>query len=277
MKKTSLLALILMCMLTGHYSQANLLISPQRLFFEPRERMHEMLLMNTGNVELTYRVEWQELAQTETGGYEPIAPDDLNSGVLKASDYIRFSPRQVKLQPGESQKIKFVVRRKSNMQVGEYRSHVKFQALPRPNQEAQNAVGEVAIKLQVLTSFVVPIILREGAGAVAFGIDNAVVIKSTGAVSQFANILVDWSRQGTFGAVGQLAATFKPRGASEFKTVGFLNNVNFFAERDSLKTSLIWSEAPKVKEGTLKVTFTDQFSNKGKVLAQQEFIMQLPD
>jgi hypothetical protein len=266
---------VLVYALSAQLASANLLISPQRLFFEPRERVKEMVLLNTGSEELTYRVEWVELKQTATGGYEPIAENDRNSGVKKASEHIRFSPRQVKLRPGENQKVKFVVRRAPNMETGEYRSHLKFVALPRAPRELHQE-GETAFDLQVLTSFVVPIILREGNGGASFNIDNVTVTENTSNSSQYGNVFIDWSRQGEFGAVGKLAVFFKPKGEQDFENIGEVNGVNFFAEREQLRSNIILTEAPSKKEGTLKIQFMDLYTRSNEILAERDFELTLP-
>lgn len=276
MKMLKITLLLFFYCLSIQHALANLLISPQRIFFEPRDRVQEIVLLNSGNEELTYRVEWIELMQTENGGYADIAPKDENTLVKKASDHIRFSPRQVRLKPGESQKIKFVARRKPNMTKGEYRSHVRFAALPRSPIE-KHAEGEMAFDLQVLTSFSVPLILREGEGESTFRINSVEVKPNDQDSSQYGDIKVNWSKVGEFSAVGQLKAEFKPYGSSEFRRVGFLNGVNFFSETNMLTTNIIWEDAAPTANGTLKISFLDQYTNEGKVLAESELDFLLPN
>jgi len=59
-----------------------------------------------------------------------VAQEEQPEGFRALSSIIKFSPRQVRLKPGESQVIRVLIKRPSGIPDGEYRSHLEIRVLP---------------------------------------------------------------------------------------------------------------------------------------------------
>lgn len=141
---------------------SDLVVTPTRVVFSGRERSAEVLLKNRGSKPTTYRISFMDLGVNEKGDYVEIDHYDKS-----AKDFIRYSPKQVALEPGASQKVKLLLRKPSSLADGEYRTHMKFQALPDPdfgeNVEATAVTDQVSVKLIPLVGVSIPVIVQKGA------------------------------------------------------------------------------------------------------------------
>ena len=77
----------------------DLLITPQRIVLSGRTRSAEVVLMNRGSAKALYRISFQQLRMTPQGGFEEI--EEEGPGERFADKLIRYSPRQVELEPGQ--------------------------------------------------------------------------------------------------------------------------------------------------------------------------------
>ena len=117
--KYSIIVLILLLTISS-VVEASLLISPTRIAFGDRDRVQRVTLINSSSEVKTYRLEWVEQRVNNQGGYEILTPEQAAIFPV-ASKYIRFTPRQVTLQPGQRQTIKLLARRGKDIQNNEYR------------------------------------------------------------------------------------------------------------------------------------------------------------
>lgn len=139
----------------------DLLITPTRIVFSGRERSAEIMLKNRGTKPTTYRISFMDIGVSDTGEYTEIENYDKS-----AKDFIRYSPKQVTLAGGASQKVKLLLRKPSGLADGEYRTHMKFQALPGNNfgedVEATKVTDQVSVKLIPLVGVSIPVIVQKG-------------------------------------------------------------------------------------------------------------------
>lgn len=140
----------------------DLLVTPTRIVFSGRTRSAEVLLKNRGNTSTTYRISFMDLGVNDKGEYNEVENYDKS-----AKDFIRYSPRQVTLEPGGLQKVKLLLRKPSDLADGEYRTHMKFQALPGPgfgeDVEATAVTDQVSVRLIPLVGVSIPVIVQKGA------------------------------------------------------------------------------------------------------------------
>lgn len=140
----------------------DLLVAPTRVVFEGRKRSAEVNLSNIGQVRATYRVSLVRMEMDENGAFKEL-PFDPGTENLKA--LFRFSPREVALEPQESQTVRIQVRKPAELAAGEYRLHMVFRAVP-PTQEAAPhdtaAPKGISIKLTPVYGIAIPLIIRHG-------------------------------------------------------------------------------------------------------------------
>ncbi len=146
-------------------AQADMLITPTRVVFGDRDRFGLVTLANNGHTVSTYKIGWQFFRMVEKGAaYVEVTKDELP---FDFSKYIVFSPRQVTLQPGASQKIRLALRRSDEMPEGDYHIHLKFSIVPdadldvvlNTDTKKQQSAG-LSVKINV--GYTIPVILRSG-------------------------------------------------------------------------------------------------------------------
>jgi len=239
---------------------ADLLVSPTRIVFGERDRVKEVILINTGNEKRSYRVEWSEKTVSTTGNYI-----NLNDGLpeFALSPFVRFSPRQVTLQPGERQVVKLLVRKNNQMKMDEYRSHLRFFALPIERDPApEQRVDGIELKLDVLTSYTIPVIYRTINPQPEINLE-AVEVRQNSSAS--ADILVTVSKQSTTSITGSLFAYINDRETGKKVRIGELNSVTMFHESDQVTFRVKWQEFEKYNtySGLLELEYvgSKEFTN----------------
>ncbi|HEY1504635.1 MAG TPA: hypothetical protein VGF92_10070 [Stellaceae bacterium] len=186
--------------------RADLLLVPQRIVFEAQDRAATLTLVNNGNETETYRISWKQLHQLPDGQYTEIqAP---GPGEHFADDMIRYSPRQITLEPGEPQTVRLMLRKPDNLAAGEYRSHLAFTAEPRQIQAPTAKGGEtksVGVQLAFVYGVSIPVIVRQGQlGATA---TLAMTLKPS---SNGYDITATIGRSGTESLYGDLVVSYQP-------------------------------------------------------------------
>jgi P pilus assembly chaperone PapD len=150
-------------------AQGNLLITPKRVVFEENKRSMDLNLANIGDDTATYAISLVQIRMTEEGSFETITEPD--EGQYFASPYLRYFPRMVTLGPNEAQTVKIQVVRSSNLEPGEYRSHMYFRAIPKekPLGEEEQAPADpssISVKLTPVFGITIPVIIRTGLASV---------------------------------------------------------------------------------------------------------------
>lgn len=115
------------------YGQGNLMVYPTRLVFNgTKDRIQIVNLSNTGTESTTYNLSYIENRMREDGQLEIIEKSDPGQKV--ASPYLRFYPRTITLGPGETQVVKVQLMRINELSRGEYRSHLYFRPIMKPEE-----------------------------------------------------------------------------------------------------------------------------------------------
>lgn len=152
-------------------AQAALGYSPQRVLIGPRERSATLTLTNKGAAPASFRVGLKDVIYAEDGSIELV--DEPPAGYPSARNHIRFSPSQVRLEPGESQRIRILVRTR-DLPEGEYRVHAHLMKLPDRATVAEDPTeGVVRGAAAISQAVAIPIILRRGETSAAGGIGSA--------------------------------------------------------------------------------------------------------
>lgn len=200
----------------------DLTVAPNRLFFEGRKRSDELLLVNSGARTATYRLSFIYMEMKPDGSLveQAVKPKDRRL----AEDIIRFSPRQVTLEPGTTQTVRVSLRKPADLPEGEYRSHLVMRAVPeseavdsqpKPEDDGQG----LSVKLIPIYGVAVPVVVRHGntAGTVTWG-------ETRFTQTPTATRLEAWlERQGNQSVYGNLRVLFTPAGGGQTLQVATLN------------------------------------------------------
>ena len=255
-----LLSLIILSAVMINSAYANLMIAPQRIVLEERERSASVNLINTSNKRTTYRLHWVQKKQQLNGQYIDL-PSNSNE-VPNASSRLRFSPRQVTLAPGEKQTVRIAVRRHKNLEHGEYRSHLLFQALPNEDDDATSSKG-AKIKINLLLGFAIPVIVRQGKLNGIAKVSNIEITKTIQQGKTFYGGLITLNRSGPHTTYGSLKVFWKPGLGSRYEQVAILNNVALYPERN-LTQYQVGLKDFKPNNGYLKVIYEGRKEYEGK-------------
>lgn len=151
--------------LTAPAAMAEILVAPTRVVMENGERTKELVLVNKGTETAAYRISLQNRRMLIDGSMED-AQETL-PGESFASDFIRYAPRRVILEPGAKQTIR-ISARTNDLDEGEYRSHLRLQSAPMSagrTLQSASLDGEadgISIQLIAIRSITIPVIARVG-------------------------------------------------------------------------------------------------------------------
>lgn len=145
-------------------------ISPTRVEIEAGGRGASVTLYNSGGVPVTYRIDNVELALDEAGNYRNL--EEGEAAPWAATPYLRYSPRQITLAPGQRQAVRIIARPPRDLPPGELRSHLTFSSIPlvapapAPDENEAGADAETDNKVSVSVGLdyriTIPVLLRIG-------------------------------------------------------------------------------------------------------------------
>ncbi|PIR39074.1 MAG: hypothetical protein COV35_04230 [Alphaproteobacteria bacterium CG11_big_fil_rev_8_21_14_0_20_39_49] len=244
-----------------------LLVSPTRIILEGRERSAEVKLANKSDKPATYRLSFQDLSMEESGGYKELSesmPYDKT-----ASNMIRFSPRQVTLQPGEVQNVRLMVRKPKDIEEAEYRTHLFFKAIPsekdsRYHIEEQKSGGKnLSVKLIPIFGVSIPVIVRHGELDSNISIENAHIAKDK------KNLFFALKREGMASRYGNLNVIHQKSGG-ESEIIKEIRGIGVLYPLDKRKVEIALNE--NINSGKLYIEYRDA-EDEDLILAKEEITL----
>jgi hypothetical protein len=190
---------------------AELLVAPTRVVLTPEARSSELVLVNKSTETAAFRIALENRRMRSDGSLEDAAA--AQDGELFADDKLRYSPRQLVLEPGARQVVRIMASAPGELAPGEYRSHLRLMSAPVSAGAAQvagdgSADSSLSIELVAIRSITIPVILRVGALEASVTMDSAAIADT--APDQ---LVVRLTRSGTRSTYGDVS--FTPEGASE--------------------------------------------------------------
>jgi P pilus assembly chaperone PapD len=268
--KRALLAALAVLLLLPQAAMADLMLFPTRVVFEKNQRTTQIDLVNNGTEAATYRITLINRRMSESGELQPAdAPLD---GELFAAGMVQFSPRQITLQPGTSQAVRVMLRKRADLAPGEYRSHLQFQRMPdtKGATSAETKGGdakEIGIFLNALVGASIPVIVRHDATGASVGLSNLELQRPAAGAPPL--LALQFERTGMRSVYGDLAITFTPRGGAE-QVVGRANGVAVYSP-NPVRRAKLPLDLPKglvLAQGTLRVAYRERAEAGGAMLAE---------
>jgi hypothetical protein len=190
----------------------DLLVTPTRLILEGNRRTTEITLVNLGVAPATYRISLLHLRMKTDGSMEEF--DAATPQDRVADSLLRYSPRQVTLEPRVAQVVRIQVRKPADLAPGEYRSHLLFRGVPKadeaaptPEQEAQG----VSIRLIPIYGVSIPLIVRHGETSATAQLRNLELVPGEPGRAQFF-IRATMLREGNRSVYGNFRVTLARNG-----------------------------------------------------------------
>lgn len=161
--KLARLLLASLLTLSSTIALADLKVIPTRVVLE-KNRATELTLINQADETKTYRIFFRNMKALENGTLMPLSEEETEAAKDTLSEnYIRFSPKQVSIEPKSYQRVRVMARKPKGLAAGEYRSHLVFRALPKTASNPLAAgENEMSISIQPILEIVIPAILRHG-------------------------------------------------------------------------------------------------------------------
>ncbi|WP_440055588.1 hypothetical protein ACSLBF_05435 [Pseudoalteromonas sp. T1lg65] len=209
-----------------------MLITPTRVAFDDRQRIATVTLINGGEQTKTYRMTFQEKLALKEGGYSNFVEPEAN--VMAASSFIRMSPKQVTLAPGERQVVKLALRRRANMAAGEYRSHLLFSVLPSA-QDKRVSENSGGIDINLLMNYTIPVLFRVGQAEAKVALEKVDFVERADGMQSLA---IRLNRQGKYSSFGQLEALWQPDGQTSQRLVSALSKFSIYPELNQREVNL---------------------------------------
>jgi len=250
-------------------ARAELMLHPTRLVFEKNQRAAQIELINNGTQPATYRISVVNRRMTEGGQFE--AADTPNPDERFADAMLRFSPRQVTLQPGTAQTVRVMLRKPADLADGEYRSHLQFEKLPDAdgadsiNRQAPGASG-IGVVLNALVGASVPVIVRQGTTSAQVSLAGLAL---DAAASKEPTLQLRFERAGSSSVYGDVAVSFTPQGGQP-QTLAQVGGIAVYTPNRTRQAALPLQVPVGVRlaHGQLTVVYRERVDAGGAVLAQ---------
>jgi hypothetical protein len=243
------------------------LVMPTRIVFEGRSRSGEVTLVNTGSEPASYRITLTHMRMSESGEVREITSGRM-PGELFADSLVRFSPRQVDLEPRASQTVRFQLRKPAELLPGEYRSHLLIRAIPPPRPAdpqsgATAGSGSIRFQLTPVYSAAIPVIVRHGANAASVAL---VELRLDGGAAERPVLALQIRRGGERSVYGDLTVTHVPDAGAP-RVIGRVRGLAVYTPN-----AFRWARIPldvrpgeRLPKGRLRVTYEDLSASRSQV------------
>ena len=251
-----------------------LMVAPTRVVFEGNERTQQINIINNGSEAGRYRITFVRRDMSSEGKIEVI---DENKPGMYSDEMVRFSPRQVTLEPGQSQIVRLMLRKKRGTTDGEYRSHMMFQSLPDPgatdvNELSTNKEASFSIKLIPVVGITIPVIVRQGKLNADVSL-SGFEIKQSNTVKAQSVLALTINRSGDKSVYGDFRVYFTPKGSAPM-VIGQINGVAVYtplASR-SVEIRLQTPAGFNLSNGEFHITYLEAGKNEiTGLLAESRF------
>lgn len=139
---------------------SGLMVAPTKLVFkEGKSTSASLTLINNGKEAATYRIRSIYKKMNTNGSFTEIDIKDAQNALGRK---LRFSPRQVTIQPGQSQKVRVTLRSTGVLKGQEFSTRMLFTATPlveeKPSEDKPQDKDKFSIKLTALFGVSIPVL-----------------------------------------------------------------------------------------------------------------------
>jgi fimbrial chaperone protein len=250
---------------------AELSLFPTRIVLEKNQRSAQVELLNRGTAPETYRISVVNRRMTVDG--DIVLADTAEPDERFAEAMVRYSPRQVTLQPGQSQTVRVLLRKPAELAAGEYRSHLQFDrvedtsAATSIEATAPAPGGGIGVVIRALVGASIPVIVRHGDTHARVALSDLAL--ETDAASSTRILRLQFDREGNRSVFGDLRVSFTPAGRAAVE-IGRAFGVAVYVPNPLRRARLPLDPPPGVAltGGVLHVTFRERPEAGGALLAE---------
>lgn len=251
---------------------AELSLFPTRIVLEKNQRSAQVELLNRGTAPETYRISVVNRRMTIDG--DIVLADSAEPDERFADSMLRYSPRQVTLQPGQSQTVRVLLRKPAELAAGEYRSHLQFDRVEDSSAATSIEAGAsapggsgIGVVIRALVGASIPVIVRHGDTQARVSLSDLALEGDPASPARILRLQFD--RQGNRSVFGDLRVTFTPAGRAAVE-VGRAFGVAVYVPNPMRQARLQLDPPPGVAlaGGVLHVSFRERPEAGGDLLAE---------
>jgi hypothetical protein len=255
--KHSLYILFLVLSISSCFPQGDLSVVPRRIVFENGNKRSETLyLTNRGKDTATYNLLYVNYKVDNSGTFVRVEEDSIEN---PSSKNFRFFPRRVTLAPNQTQTVKLQLRNFSDLEDGEYRSHLLFKGVPRNN--ARTSVLEtdndaaMGVNLKAVYGLTIPNIIRKGS------YNTTVAIKDVSMPFLEDNkraLSFKVSKTGNMSIYGAISIDYL-NGDGSIENIGEIPGIAIYAKNDHRVVNMLMpDEFTNLNEGNIQISLTSK-------------------
>jgi hypothetical protein len=262
---------VLSCIST--MAQGDLLIFPKRVVFDGTKKSQDLNLANNGKDTARYIISVVQIRMKEDGSFENITQPD--SGQHFADKNIRFFPRNVVLGPNESQVVKIQLTNTSQINSGEYRSHIYFRAEPdrKPRGEEDESMDTASISVRLVPVFgiSIPVIIRIGESNATVSLSDLSLVRIKDTMPA---LKLTFNRKGDMSVYGDVTVDhISPSGVKT--KVASMQGLAVYTPNKARKALVMLDNTKGVNyhQGKLTVLYSKQPSERSAKMAEAELVL----
>ena len=267
MKRMVLLMLIISSLLSiKSVAQGNLLVTPMRLIFDGSKNNQELNLVNIGTDTAIFTISFIQYKMKEDGAFIKVdRPADVQ---MAAQPLLRIYPQTVTLAPGEPQVIMLQFRHKSNLQPGEYLSHLYFRAekniIPPGSNQPEKDTTNLSIQLIPVYGLCIPIIIRTGEVKVSITLSD-LKMESAKEIPNFLKFTIN--RSGNISSYGDIIVDYLPE-KGKATQIGVMRGIGVYTDIDKriIAVKINNINGSQFNKGKLKVRYINKEETKNSSL-----------
>ncbi len=214
------------------------------------------------------------MRMTETGKIKRI--EEPAAGEKFAEQFIRYAPRRVVLEPGQTQTVRLLVRKPGGLEAAEYRSHLLLRAIPKEAglsiDQALSETQGVKVRLVPVYGLSIPVIVRHGRLSADVQL-AALDFVDASRRGERPHVAMRIHRTGERSVYGDITVTFVPRGEpSEPIVVGRIAGLAVYTP-NAIRKVMVPLHPPEgvtLERGRLEVMYRARASEGGAVLARAQ-------
>ena len=254
-------------------------IYPKRVVIDDRNRLASIGLYNRSTSPGDYDIGVGDKLMSPDGrlvDLDTVTDPAARARVRSAMPLLRWSPHRVSLAGSEAQTVRVMVRVPPDLAPGEYRSHFSIVSAPpvADSLSIEAAAGApppggIGVRIVPRFGISIPVIVRVGETTLTVGLKDLAL--GQGAAGRTINLTI--LRTGTRSAFGDIRVTApgSKEPVAEVMGVGVYTEVTSRAVQVPVNPR---ADPRLLARGArLTVTYTDDDSAPGKVLARQDFIV----
>lgn len=242
---------------------ANLQVFPLRVVLSEKERSAQIAIRHQGTSTTKYRIKAIFYQMQPDGSMKEITEPGEKEG--SAAKLIRFSPKEVTLQPKVEQVVRVLARFSAELPDGEYRTHLHFEEMDNsdsPTIETRGSDG-AQLFLKAHLAVAIPVIVKKGLISSKVTLSNLKVITMPDKKPGFSFDLV---REGNGFAYGDIEVQ-SVSATGETKVLNSINGVSSYINKRVVSYPM---GVEKIPAGKLRILFKQSAIEGGGPLGTVE-------